>query len=209
MLGVVPEGDAAPGLQADGAAAWLVERVPLEDDVTIGVSDQEVEAEVEAGPAPAVLQGTAMEHPESQCTPSRGAQPHPLQLSHLCPTCLEHTYIAILRQLPPAPHAAPLQLLLVDFLGPASKQSSSTVHQHGLGCIGAACVGRSSSPSPLSKDASRTSPDEGISGSNCCNKQSYGSTCEGAEPTGQTCPANHPAGCHRVITGTDQCPCDG
>lgn len=51
-----PEGDAAARLQADGAAARLVQRVALEDDVAVGVGHQQVQAEVKASPAPAVLQ---------------------------------------------------------------------------------------------------------------------------------------------------------
>lgn len=51
-----PEGEAAARLQADGAAARLVQRVALEDDVAVGVGHQQVQAEVKASPAPAVLQ---------------------------------------------------------------------------------------------------------------------------------------------------------
>lgn len=51
-----PEGDAAAWLQADGAAARLVQCVALEDDVAVGVGHQQVQAKVEASPAPAVLQ---------------------------------------------------------------------------------------------------------------------------------------------------------
>lgn len=54
--GLAPEGDAAAWLQADGAAARLVQRVAFEDDVAVGVGHQQVQAKVEASPAPAVLQ---------------------------------------------------------------------------------------------------------------------------------------------------------
>lgn len=53
---LAPEGDAAARLQADGAAARLVQCVALEDDVAVGVGHQQVQAKVEASPAPAVLQ---------------------------------------------------------------------------------------------------------------------------------------------------------
>lgn len=56
--GLAPEGDAAAWLQADGAAARLVQCVALEDDVAVCVGHQQVQAKVEASPAPAVLQDT-------------------------------------------------------------------------------------------------------------------------------------------------------
>lgn len=56
--GLAPEGNAAAWLQADGAAARLVQCVALEDDVAVGVGHQQVQAKVEASPAPAVLQDT-------------------------------------------------------------------------------------------------------------------------------------------------------
>lgn len=56
--GLAPEGNAAVWLQADGAAARLVQCVALEDDVAVGVGHQQVQAKVEASPAPAVLQDT-------------------------------------------------------------------------------------------------------------------------------------------------------
>lgn len=51
----LPEGDVPPRLQADRPAARLIQRVPLENDVTIGVSNEQVKAKVEARPPPAVL----------------------------------------------------------------------------------------------------------------------------------------------------------
>lgn len=61
LPGAVKRGQAQPecnvpaGLQTHGAAAGLIQGVALEDDVTVGVSDQQIKAKVETGPSPTIV----------------------------------------------------------------------------------------------------------------------------------------------------------
>jgi len=55
----LPEGYVSPWLQADGSAAWLIQRIPFENDVTICVSNKQVKAKVEPSPPPAVLKNAS------------------------------------------------------------------------------------------------------------------------------------------------------
>lgn len=57
-----PERQMPPGLQTHSAPTWLTQSIPFEDYETVCVGHQQVKAEVEARPPPAVLRRGGRRH---------------------------------------------------------------------------------------------------------------------------------------------------